>query len=104
FKPLEAYFRNDPEAEWGYSVKLGIYKVHVVVDALSELPIALGVTPASVHDRRLFRRLLWRSMKLGGIRVVEADAACDSRKNREYAVSHGIKKENQGKEEMGCRA
>ncbi|MEM3081776.1 MAG: transposase, partial [Nitrososphaerota archaeon] len=25
-EPLEAYFRNDPEAEWGYSVKLCVYK------------------------------------------------------------------------------
>lgn len=49
--PLEAYFRNDKDAQWVYNIKFGYYKgykVHVMVDAKSELPISIEVTPANI--------------------------------------------------------
>ena len=52
---------DDPEAGWGWDhIKKEYvygYKIHVDVDANTELPITISVTKAGVHDSREFHRL-----------------------------------------------
>jgi len=84
---LEAFFKADHEARWGYrhaSKPFHGYKLHIVVDALSELPIALEVTPGNVHDSRLLKPMLHAAMGLKRVGVLEGDAAYDSAEIREY--------------------
>jgi hypothetical protein len=52
---------DDKEAGWGWDhiqerFVYG-YKIHVIVDVNTELPITLGVTKANVHDSKEFQRL-----------------------------------------------
>ncbi|MEM2652421.1 MAG: hypothetical protein QXU87_10160 [Candidatus Caldarchaeum sp.] len=49
------------------------------MDASSELPIAVEATSADVHEARLFSRLLWRSMTIGGLRIVEGESSSDTK-------------------------
>jgi len=91
---LEAFFKADPEARWGYrraSKPFYGYKLHLVVDAFSELPIALEVTPGNVHDSRLLKHMLHAATGLGGVEALEGDAAYDSKAIREYAQRLGVR-------------
>ena len=50
-------FRSDKCARWGHSTLKGRvfgYKAHICCDAESELPIAVAVLPANVHDAEGF--------------------------------------------------
>jgi len=90
---LEAFFKADGEAMWGYrhaSKPFYGYKLHIVVDALSELPIALEVTPGNVHDSRLLKTMLHAAMDIKRVEVLEGDAAYDSKAIREYAQRLGV--------------
>ncbi|MEM2485168.1 MAG: hypothetical protein QXK69_12825 [Candidatus Caldarchaeum sp.] len=78
-EPLETSLRKGPDVCWGCGVKLGVCKIHVGVDASSELPIAVEATSADVHEARLFSRLLWRSMTIGGLRIVEGESSSDTK-------------------------
>lgn len=53
--------RDDKEANWGWDhIKERYvygYKIHVIVDTRTELPIALSITKASVHDSKQFQKL-----------------------------------------------
>ena len=53
--------QDDPEAGWGWDhIKKEYvygYKIHVTVDAYTELPVTLCVTKAGVHDSKEFYRL-----------------------------------------------
>ncbi|MCL6445408.1 MAG: transposase [Alicyclobacillus sp.] len=102
---IQAYERKHPRSEiqpadranWGakfdaFGNKLAWfgYKVHVAVDAKSELPMALRVTPANVHDGDMAIPLMeelhhhdWR------IRFVLMDAGYDQVKNYEAARAMG---------------
>jgi len=89
-------FRSDREAGWGVKetyrgreAKWG-YKLHAVAAARSELPMALRVTPANVHDSVPFEELLERVLGFDIERVV-ADAAYDSKAIRVSLVNVGIK-------------
>ena len=91
---LEAFFKADGEAMWGYrhaSKPFYGYKLHIVVDALSELPIALEVTPGNVHDSRLLKTMLHAAMDIKRVEVLEGDAAYDSKAIREYAQRLGVR-------------
>lgn len=77
--------RADKDAKWGYKWKgrkeiiwVFGYKVHVVVDVLTELPIAFFVTAANRNEGRVFRVLLKAAASYGlAIEKVLADAAYD---------------------------
>lgn len=50
-------FRSDQCARWGHSTTKGRvfgYKAHIVCDAETELPLAVAVLPANVHDAEGF--------------------------------------------------
>lgn len=102
---IHAYERKHPRsgvqptdrANWGakfdaFGNKLAWfgYKVHLAVDAKSELPMALTVTPANVYDGEMAIPLMeelnrqdWR------IRFVLMDAGYDQKKNYEAARALG---------------
>ena len=52
---------DDPEASWGWDhIKEEYvygYKIHVIVDVNTELPVTLSVTKAGTHDSTQFQRL-----------------------------------------------
>jgi len=80
--------RSDADATWGVKkvvkgrplAKYG-YKLHVVVDANHDLPIAELVTGANRHDSPLFPELLEACCRQVQPRVVIADAGYDAKKN-----------------------
>ena len=53
--------RDDKQAGWGWDHidKRYVYgyKIHVIVDTYTELPVTLSVTKANVHDSKEFARL-----------------------------------------------
>jgi len=53
--------RDDKQAGWGWDhIKEDYvygYKIHVIVDTYTELPVTLSVTKANVHDSKEFTRL-----------------------------------------------
>jgi len=58
---VEAYFHSDPDARWGYTDvdnPFFGYKLHILVDFKSELPIAFKVTAGNVHDSQEYLNLL----------------------------------------------
>jgi len=77
--------RADKDAKWGYKRKnkreiiwIFGYKVHVVIDVLSELPIAFFVTAANRNEGKVFKVLLKAIASYGlAIEKVLADAAYD---------------------------
>ena len=56
---------NDKEAGWGWDhieeKSVYGYKIHVIVDAKTELPIAFSVTKANVHDSKEFQSLYYKT-------------------------------------------
>lgn len=77
---LKAWHTQDPGAAWarfrGTRPLFG-YKVHVVLDRLSALPVLVLVTPANLNEVVVAIPLLWISVVLFGfqVRVVYGDAA-----------------------------
>lgn len=58
---VDAYFHSDPDARWGYTdvdKPFFGYKLHILVDSKSELPLAFRVTPGNVHDSQEYLNLL----------------------------------------------
>jgi len=76
---------SDPDAKWGYSPTTEWvfgYKVHLAVDAESELPLAFIVTPANVYDSIEYPEILDKLIHMGiQPKIVLADAGYDSKKN-----------------------
>ncbi len=93
---FEAYMKGDKEARLGYCAAkdefIFGYKAHIIIDANSELPIAVVVSPANEHDskhlkpllRRVFRNFICEVQKLLG------DSAYDSSAIRKFLRSAGI--------------
>jgi transposase len=52
---------DDKQAGWGWDhineVYIYGYKIHVIVDVFTELPVALSITKANTHDSTQFNRL-----------------------------------------------
>ncbi|MEM1515864.1 MAG: transposase [Candidatus Bathyarchaeia archaeon] len=69
---------NQPQQEWIFG-----YKVHLVCDTESELPLAFEVTSADVHDSKMLPIMMEKIAKMGfKPKYVLADAGYDSIKNR----------------------
>jgi len=84
---------SDPDAKWGYSPTAEWvfgYKVHLAVDADSELPLAFIVTPANVYDSVEYPELLNKLIQMGmQPKIVLADAGYDSKKNYLLTLKYG---------------
>jgi transposase len=84
---------SDPDAKWGYSPTTEWvfgYKVHIAVDAESELPLAFTVTPANIFDNKEYPKIL-EIVTQKGIRpkIVLADAGYDSKESYRLALNYG---------------
>jgi IS5 family transposase len=87
--------RSDLDAAWGHVSKEGLiygYKVHIIVDYKSELPVELSVTPANVHENAMFKPLV-KTAKKNGVKAswVAGDAIHDSRETRGFLKSIGAR-------------
>jgi transposase len=84
---------SDPDAKWGYSPTTEWvfgYKVHIAIDAESELPLAFTVTPANIYDGKEYPRILETLIqKRMQPKIVLADAGYDSKENYRLALKHG---------------
>jgi hypothetical protein len=74
---LPTWYHDDPDARWNKFLNIKGYKIHLVLDHLSMLPVMFAVTPANVADNVPAILLLLAAKVLFGlgIRVVRADAA-----------------------------
>jgi len=82
---------SDPEARVGRAGKtyqLG-YKLHLAVDACSELPLAVLAAPANENKKKHAPKLLEKAVKAsnGKIKVFVADSQSLSRKLRKHISS-----------------
>lgn len=84
---------SDPDAKWGYSPTTEWvfgYKVHLAVDAESELPLAFTVTPANIYDSKEYPKILETLIQKGlQPKTVLADAGYDSKENYRLALKCG---------------
>jgi hypothetical protein len=74
---LPCWYHRDPDARWNGFLKIKGYKIHLVLDHLSLLPLMFAVTPANVNDSVPAILLLLAVKMLYGfaVQVVRADAA-----------------------------
>jgi transposase len=87
--------KSDPEARVGRNGKtyeLG-YKLHIAVDAKSELPLAVIAAPANDNEKKHAPALFSKALKATERRTktVVADSQFSSRKLREQLSTHGVK-------------
>jgi transposase len=87
--------KSDPEARVGRNGKtfeLG-YKLHVAVDAKSELPIAIIVASANDNEKKHAPALLEKALKAteGRVKLLVADSQYSSRNLRDQASSQGVR-------------
>jgi transposase len=85
----------DPEARVGRNGKtyeLG-YKLHIAVDAKSELPLAVIVASANDNEKKHAPTLLEKALKAtkGRVRLLVADSQYSSKNLREQASSQGVR-------------
>jgi hypothetical protein len=80
--------KGDPDAEWGHieaeEAFFG-YKVHVVADFKSEMPIEVRITPANLHENRMFKPLICKAKSVGlkASRIC-GDAIHDTKSTRRF--------------------
>lgn len=93
---FEAYLKGDREAKVGYCAAkdewIFGYKAHIVTDAVSELPVAVVLTPANDNDAPHFFPLMkriWRNFT-HEVRKLLADAGYDSSRIRKFLREHQI--------------
>jgi IS5 family transposase len=93
---FKAYLKGDKEARVGYCAAkdeyIFGYKAHIVTDAVSELPVAVVLTPASTHDSKEFlplMRRVWKNFTYE-IRKLLADSGYDSSAIRKFLRDCGI--------------
>ena len=83
---------SDPDAKWGYSPTTEWvfgYKVHMAVDAESELPLAFTVTPANIFDSKEYPEILEILIREGmRPKVILADAGYDSKEDYRLALKY----------------
>jgi len=87
--------KSDPEARVGRNGKtfeLG-YKLHVAVDAKSELPIAIIAASANDNEKKHAPALLEKALKAteGRVKLLVADSQYSSRNLRDQASSRGVR-------------
>ena len=86
---VNAYFHHDPDARWGYTdvdKPFFGYKLHILVDSKSELPIAFRVTAGNVHDSQEYLKLL-DDLEEAKPKRAYGDAAYDSEALRETSLN-----------------
>jgi len=86
---VESYFHRDPDARWGYrdvDKPFFGYKLHILVDSKSELPISFRVTAGNVHDSQEYLNLL-DDIEEGDTEHAYGDAAYDSKALREASLN-----------------
>jgi len=89
--------RDDKQAGWGWDhidkEYVYGYKIHVIVDTYTELPVTFSVTKANVHDSKEFTRL-YQNMKSYKTRFptrfYTADKAYDSSSIRKTLFSDNV--------------
>jgi transposase len=101
--------KSDPEARVGRDGKtfeLG-YKLHVAIDAKSELPLAVNAASANENEKKHAPTLFRKAWNMTGHRTKTfiADSQYSSKKLREQILSYGVKAvipypANQRKEEV----
>ncbi len=83
---IKAHFKKDSEAGYCKYKKVFGYKLHLVIDSVSMLPVMFGITSANRHDSlvavTLFRLL--NSIYKSRIFLVFADAGYDTNKIRAF--------------------
>jgi len=86
---------SDPEARVGRAGKTYrlSYKLHLAVDACSELPLAVIAAPANENEKKHAPKLLEKAVKAsnGEMKVLVADSQYSSRRLRKNISSHGVK-------------
>ena len=87
--------KSDPEARVGRNGKtyeLG-YKLHIAVDAKSELPLAVIAAPANDNEKKHAPELFGKALNATEQRMntLVADSQFSSRKLREQLSIHGVK-------------
>jgi transposase len=88
---------DDKQAGWGWDhineVYVYGYKIHVIVDVFTELPVALSITKANTHDSTQFNKL-YNQMKSYDTRFptrfYTADKAFDASSIRKILLSDKI--------------
>jgi len=86
---VKAYFRGDPDARWGYTdvdKPFFGYKLHILIDVKTELPVAFRITPGNVHDSQEYLNLL-EDAEEADPEHAYGDAAYDSEALRETSRS-----------------
>jgi len=92
--PIDA-FKRDPDAEWGFKAKnkpfFG-YKVSVVSDFKTELPMDVMIAPANQHENKSFKPLV-EAAKQHGLKAsrICGDAIHDNTETRLVVKSLGAK-------------
>jgi IS5 family transposase len=86
---------SDPDARVGKAEKtyrLG-YKLHLAVDADSEIPLAVMAAPANENEKKHAPKLLEKAVKASGgqTKVLIADSQYSSRRLRKNIADHGVK-------------
>ena len=87
--------KSDPEARVGRNGKtyeLG-YKLHIAVDAKSELPLAVIAAPANDNEKKHAPALFGKALNATeqGMNTLVADSQYSSRKLRELILSRGVR-------------
>lgn len=84
---------SDPDARWGCKHEdyyfFG-YKIHLIVDTKSQLPIDVTVTPGNKADSPYAKQLIEGAKKLVSPETASMDAAYDAHDNYQACVATGI--------------
>lgn len=87
---VEAYFHRDPDARWGYrdvDKPFFGYKLHILIDVKTELPIAFRITKGNIHDSQEYLNLLDQVEDPAAPEHAYGDAAYDSEALRQASMS-----------------
>jgi len=87
---VDAYFRRDPDARWGYmdvDKPFFGYKLHIIIDVRSELPIAFRVTAGNIHDSQEYLGLLDQIEDSATSEHAYGDGAYDAEALRTASIS-----------------
>jgi IS5 family transposase len=82
---------SDPESRVGRAVKtrdLG-YRLHLAVDAKSELPVAMTAAPANENEKKHSVNLFMKASRHVKLKKLVADPQYSSQSLREAAITHG---------------
>jgi IS5 family transposase len=93
---FHSYLKGDRGAKIGYCAAkdefIFGYKAHIIIDAVSELPIAVVISPANEHDSKHLKPLMRRIFRnfICEVKKLLADSAYDSSAIRKFLRKAGI--------------